>query len=529
MCNHCIESFTNSKFISKDKPTRLFNRFPCGYCADCIRKKRSEWRLRAYYEAKRCFEMPNSFVLFDTLTYTDMCLPYLPIADDSPQYGWLNWSESWHYAFSRKHIKDFLKRLRTNLTRSGYDVKGKLRYLMSSEYGTSELTKGVRNTHRPHYHFLFYVNFDIDPLVLSRFVSQSWIYGKTDGLKPYDDCSKCPCVDYCKGYCIYKSSEYVLNERVIRGSSGECLKLAAYVSKYIGKDMYLYRKLYGRVYRYFCKKYENIDWQRNYELRLEFNRLKRQVLPFHLQSLGFGLSALDYEDKDYITNNNAIRMPISNKGVVASIPLCHYYKYKLYFQHYKIDGKVVYRPKDNYYQVKLQRLEKDIINLRNELYLFDNSLTIGRCTRIAEYAIVYRGVICPADMLELSMHDFYLRTLRYQPLSELLTSGRAWYNHNTLKARLVNGSYVSESLLPCYFGKLENKSELCNSFSLVEFIERLPSDWLFIDQQLSRFEYYDDILSSYYDYKSSISDIDDAKAYDKDKLAVEYKDLGLLK
>ena len=145
-CSHPIVSYTNAKYLYRGV-NRWRNMFSCGKCDACNRKNRAEWRLRTYFEAQRCLN-ENGFVLFDTLTYCDDAIKrysdVFPEMDIPVSFD--------YFSFSRDDVQKFFKRLRTNLKRNGYDVDKRLKYILSSEYGSSEQTEGFKNTHRPHNH-----------------------------------------------------------------------------------------------------------------------------------------------------------------------------------------------------------------------------------------------------------------------------------------------------------------------------------------------------------------------------------------
>lgn len=148
-CSNVINAYTNAKSLYYGV-NRFKMQYTCGKCAGCLSKKRTDWRVRAYYEALGCLRA-GGYVLFDTLTMADDHIKrYSDIFPDMDIPQLLD-----RHCFSRKDVKDFFKRLRVNLTRAGYDVKDTLRYILTSEYGASETTRGFVNTHRPHYHVLF--------------------------------------------------------------------------------------------------------------------------------------------------------------------------------------------------------------------------------------------------------------------------------------------------------------------------------------------------------------------------------------
>ena len=123
---------------------------PCGHCEECNLKKQNDLVFRAYYEYLSC-QHDKGFVLFQTLTYSE---EHVPLA------GGFRF-------FRKKDLQKFLKRLRKKLCDAGYNVSdGQLRYLVSCEYGSKH--------YRPHYHFLFFVHFSIDPAVFDSLVRECW-------------------------------------------------------------------------------------------------------------------------------------------------------------------------------------------------------------------------------------------------------------------------------------------------------------------------------------------------------------------
>ena len=103
---------------------------PCGYCAACLKKRRSIWSYRLLYELKQ-----HSYSSFITLTYED---------DQLPESG-----------LEKDHIQKYLKKIRK---------KRKCRYYCVGEYGSQ--------THRPHYHAIIFGIHSADPVL-----TNSWKYG----------------------------------------------------------------------------------------------------------------------------------------------------------------------------------------------------------------------------------------------------------------------------------------------------------------------------------------------------------------
>lgn len=128
---------------------------PCGKCPECIQQKRAEWSLRSAVEFDYCTKN-GGYVYFDTLTYRDR---------DIPRYRE-------HACFLRKHLQDFLKRIRKRIAKD-YGIKERaFRYFYVSEYGHEHK--------RPHYHILFFVPGSFPYTALKKYIKEEWIYGFTD-------------------------------------------------------------------------------------------------------------------------------------------------------------------------------------------------------------------------------------------------------------------------------------------------------------------------------------------------------------
>lgn len=499
MCTNQQKVFTNSRYISKTGATRLYSYFACGYCSECIQTKKNEWRMRAYYEAKDTF-YKGGFVLFDTLTYKDECIKYFHDIYKPALYNCWDF-----FAFSRDDVKRFFKRLRQNLTRDGYDCKDKLRYLLTSEYGD-------KNTHRSHYHVLFFVNFKINPLVFSSYVSRSWHDGFTDGVQPYSTCQNCPVANHCNGRCLYKSRNYVQYNRVFLPSRpGDIHKVVNYVTKYITKDLYTFKKLEKRVYTSFT--ISNPNWQSSYSKRLEYRRFKNQVLPFHVQSLGFGLSAIKGKESE-ILKHGVIKYPVNNAGVVAAIPLPAYFKRKLLFNHQWFNGEVIWHPNQNYYQFYKLVNDRSINNLAAKMQAYDDRKTFDYCLNAAKYHLNYSGVYNPDCLTD----DDYLKSLAHQSYRDFYTlykSDLLYYNFSRPKDGFTpDGKYLTDKFRLDY-----DKPNICHTWSQNEFLSLTKP---FKDNDLQNF------VDSFLSWLAANGDSIDFVNLVKSKQQYRYKQLDLL-
>ncbi len=132
---------------------------PCGQCSGCRLERSRQWAIRCHHEAS--LHQENSFV---TLTYRD---------SDLPAGGTLD----------KEHLRNFLKRLRTNTIRDGHRKQAdRIRFYGCGEYGDK--------LHRPHYHVCFfgYRPHDLRPhtknhqgeiLFSSKYLDKQWKHGYT--------------------------------------------------------------------------------------------------------------------------------------------------------------------------------------------------------------------------------------------------------------------------------------------------------------------------------------------------------------
>lgn len=134
-----VFSNTNARLFKEGvKPSGDNNlTLPCGKCMGCRIERSRQWAIRCMHEAKCHSE--NCFV---TLTYSDEYLP---------QGGTL----------VRKHLQDFLKRLRTII------YPDKVRYYYCGEYG--------EKLSRPHYHLCLFGYHFKDRKRLSK-RNGNWLY-----------------------------------------------------------------------------------------------------------------------------------------------------------------------------------------------------------------------------------------------------------------------------------------------------------------------------------------------------------------
>ena len=135
---------SNLSVPNSPKFVREFVEIPCGHCRECRLKYSREWADRLLLES-----LEHEHTWFITLTYSDANLPLNFDSDGVLVNGGVP-----HPTLVKKHVQDFLKRLRRWLEYNGYNDK--IRYYCAGEYGD--------HTHRPHYHMVLF-GMDIPDLV----------------------------------------------------------------------------------------------------------------------------------------------------------------------------------------------------------------------------------------------------------------------------------------------------------------------------------------------------------------------------
>lgn len=490
MCTKSIRSYTNARFISKVYPTKFVNYYKCGFCSECIAEKKREFQLRAYYHAKEFLSYPDSFVLFDTLTYRDQDLTYLsdfcPLIE--PRFDFAR--------FNRGDIRDFFKNLNTQLVRLGYDVKDNFHHLLTSEYGARPDC-----THRPHYHILFYSRVPgLDPMILSYLIGEYWPYGRTDG-------------------CWYKGADYVRYNRVFRSLKNDLVRISNYVGKYVSKDLYITFKLMRRVLK--AAFVQDPNWTKTYDGRLWFRSLCDNVLPFHLQSDGFGLSIIDnLSDQDRFTDS--VSLPTSDKHVVSRVPLPMYIKRKLYYDLKIVDGRLQYQLNANGVNHRLESFERsvDLLAARFKSYKYKSP-----AREIAKYVLLRRGLLMDklsASGDDLSLQISFLNRSRYDYQFQK-DNGLLWYGRLTERDSYNLGRYISECERSgdLWTDLIDKRSGRC--WSPEEFYRHPPVGYV-----VGYDPVFESWLSDYESWSRDFGDSVDFLNWKRSKLQDEYKKSGLL-
>lgn len=114
---------------------------PCGKCIQCKRKRLSDWSCKGWCELQT-----SKCSYFCTLTYND---------ENLPEFGCL----------SKRDFQLFMKRFRKELSKDGITV----RFLACGEYGGQ--------FHRPHYHFVLFLNKEVSYERVRRSIDRNWNKG----------------------------------------------------------------------------------------------------------------------------------------------------------------------------------------------------------------------------------------------------------------------------------------------------------------------------------------------------------------
>lgn len=351
MCLNPIRVPNNSSVLSRYYLSKGFRTLPCGHCFECQQMKSLEWEYRAWWQF-RDIKKHNGYALFDTLTYTDDCLPHISDFLDNTGVDFP--------CFSLPDVQSFMNRLQQAIRyRYGYKKTEALpmKYFLTSEYGTTE-----NRTHRPHYHIIFYIyDSRISPLCLSHLINRSWPHGRTDGVD-------------------WKGKNYVLKKRVIDANSwnAEAVHLSQYVTKYIEKDCKFSKVINARLWAYmfslyqkYCdsvgenysidftsplydedglpitnrsSKKDNVEfwsWFQRKDVHSTFLKAKHLVEQFHKQSQQFGMLLLDEIDLPYLWNTGCQKYR-KGDGNVIDVKLPLYYYRKLFQEQVYLGDKLVW-------------------------------------------------------------------------------------------------------------------------------------------------------------------------------------------
>lgn len=255
---------------------------PCGKCIECLKDRQNSWKIRLVEESR-----DHLYCYFFTLTYRNETALKI-------DYG------KTFYTFRKQDIQKWLKRSRTNLSRTlKRDIT--LRYFICSEYGP--------NTGRGHFHGLFFS--DVSPRFIAS-VFNDWI-------------EKFGFVDY----------KHISNLNIL---SDGVHAIGEYLAKYCCKVPLLMSDV---------------------EKEIQF-LVSEDVLPapFYVCSKGIGLSYVDSLKRYHRPHSHDLKQRVQltfdrakyHSGAFT-YKLPRYYKERLFYSYDDVETNV-YNPKSNKYEKK---------------------------------------------------------------------------------------------------------------------------------------------------------------------------------
>lgn len=282
----------------------------CGRCLECREIQRNEWvnRLCFEYDANK-----NGCCVFLTFTYNNAHLPSFHDGDFSC------------LCFNHNDVKSFLKSLENYYY---YMTKTKpYKYFWAAEYG--------KNTRRPHYHCLFFLDASIasDWMTFVEVCREIWCcpIDKKNPLTNKDN--------FHLGYMFPKASNLHIE-------NGKVLSALYLDEKGENRSPYIQDGVGGMTYasKYATKDMSFYSDEINAYLSSENGYKLRPFLPKHWQSKKIGYAAVDAAAKNVVqAYNNGIVNPLTLKVV----PLPHYVANKLLYVNkwrgrYSPDGVKLY-------------------------------------------------------------------------------------------------------------------------------------------------------------------------------------------
>ena len=264
---------------------------PCGDCLECRSLSQNSWVTRLGFDLSDLYSNGGK-AIFLTFTYNKECLPFT-------NFGFVN--DEIVPCFNHDDILGFLNELKVYVNRK-YG-KGQYKYFWCSEYG--------KFTKRPHYHALFMLHQDVDPVWFAEKCRQLWDFGFMFPRRKGDR---------------YVDNKGCKSDIELRNRQAAC----KYVSKYITKDL----------------DYCNIPLIKMYlDLRNKLSdderRYYNKFLPKHFQSKGIGSSLFKRGcSPDLLLS--FVRNGIYNPTTCEMDTLPRYYVEKFCFDHKRlldVDGQ----------------------------------------------------------------------------------------------------------------------------------------------------------------------------------------------
>lgn len=316
MCLNPIRVKNNSTYkVSSIMP--FFHEVPCGKCHECRQYVKNDWLTRISFELDSLYKR-GGFGVFLTFSYNDLCLPIYKDKDSDFEFPCFNHSD----------VTTFLNRLKVSINRlfgpSSY------KYFFTSEYG--------KNTRRPHYHGMFFLERHVDLFQFVETCRKCWTYG-----------FMFPKFDKRKGCYVDNFGNGVTPELLSKTGS------AFYVSKYITKDLSYFES--PEISNYL------LDRRNYFKMRKYF--------PKHWQSNKLGITAIDACNLyDFAST---LKHGIFNPVLCCQVPVPRFILNKLKYKNVSTKGKSYerksYDGKSYLYDRELTTFGRDIL-----AYEFDNKV-----------------------------------------------------------------------------------------------------------------------------------------------------------
>lgn len=381
MCFRPITIWNNSNQINGSFFNATFQ-VPCGRCEACQDLKAYQMKSRCFYESEEC-RLAGGVCVFQTLTYAPECLP---LCCGVP-------------CFNHADIVKFRKQLRQSIVNAGYKINAKdgfdtshppFRCLITSEFGG--------NYHRPHYHVLVWSYVPgLSALELNELICLSWRYGFTDKQpKIVELGDSMGAVKYITDYLSVLGKEVADLEKFRKMAFDRSSLISEYKFRYPEKscnDSDLYQ-LYCDILHEHADSFKMRMWTSN-----------------GLGSYWLVKLANDPAFAEEFERTHELRIPNVKNGW-TSVPLCHYYTYKLMYDRVYNDrtgrhDKFVLNEFGHAYRSGTLDKQIDALNetlqkshaeaSQNDKLRIKQLLKANTLRDLARYAICLRGKVCIGD------------------------------------------------------------------------------------------------------------------------------------
>lgn len=335
---------TPIKVKSKNPYNKKFTYISCGKCEQCRKAQKIQWTNRLKSEIEHYHTERGWNVGFFTLTYNEQHLPTIP----------KKFFKEGEYqkipCFSYLDIRKFIDCIRTYIWRT-YNKKDAIRWLITSEYGTSE-----EGTHRPHYHGIMLFEPTISNKLMYELIEDSWT-GTTTHIK---------------------------NNEKHKGERRECKGIIAPFEDFIPRDNYACGSY---VAKYICKDLDFEDTTNGLfeHLTGKAKNHLRHFKPFHKQSIGLGKHLIDNKNEkqlkemledgiDFTGSLTRAHTPMYIKNKILYTTCKRYNLQTHRFETIKKYSKFYFENKKLVYDIQLNKNIKLFEKLRTKEYFEQNKL-----------------------------------------------------------------------------------------------------------------------------------------------------------